>query len=204
MYKIIGSDGKEYGPISLEQLQQWLTEGRLNKDSKVQVEGETTWRSLRELPELAAHWQSTPPPPPPSFVAFNPNQDSAARAVRGPAIFMLVLTGLNILTCLWGLIFGDVEAQLAEIPNIPKEYMEALHKFAYLLGVPANIAGLTIALICLLGSIQMLKLRSYGLAFATAILMLIPCSNCCCCLNIGAGIWALVVLCKPDVKSSFH
>lgn len=203
MYKIIGSDGKQYGPINLEQLKQWLAEGRLNQDSKVQAEGETTWRNLRDLPELASLWQ-TPPPPPSSFVAITPNQDAAERLVRGPAIFMIVLSVLNILACLWGLIFGDVEAQLAEIPNIPKEYLEFLHRFAYLLGVPANIVGLTIALICLLGSIQMLKLRSHGLAMATAILMLIPCSNCCCCLNIGAGIWALVVLSKLEVKSSFH
>jgi hypothetical protein len=203
MYKIIGADGKEYGPISLEQLKQWLAEGRLNQDSKVQAEGETTWRSLRDLPEMASQWQ-TPPPPPSSFVATTPKLEAAERLVRGPAIFMIVLSVLNILTCLWGLIFGDVEAQLAEIPNIPKEYLEFLHRFAYLLGVPANIVGLTIALICLLGSIQMLKLRSYGLAMATAILMLIPCSNCCCCLNIGAGIWALVVLSKLEVKSSFH
>ena len=41
MYKIIGSDGKEYGPISLAQLKQWLAEGRLNHESKVLAEGET-------------------------------------------------------------------------------------------------------------------------------------------------------------------
>ena len=28
MYKIIGADGKEYGPISAEQLRQWLNEDR--------------------------------------------------------------------------------------------------------------------------------------------------------------------------------
>jgi len=67
MYKIIGSDGKEYGPISLEQLKQWLTEGRLNKQSKVLPEGTTDWRTVGELPELAV---IMPPPPPPNFSSF--------------------------------------------------------------------------------------------------------------------------------------
>lgn len=59
MYKIIGADGKEYGPISLDQLKQWFTEGRLNLQSKVLPEGETEWRTAAEIPELA---QATPPP----------------------------------------------------------------------------------------------------------------------------------------------
>lgn len=66
MYKIIGSDGKEYGPISLDQLKQWLAEGRLNKQSKVLPDGAADWRTIGELPELAV---LTPPPPPPNFSA---------------------------------------------------------------------------------------------------------------------------------------
>ena len=40
MYKIIGADGKEYGPVSTEQLRQWLLEGRVNSHTQVQPEGE--------------------------------------------------------------------------------------------------------------------------------------------------------------------
>lgn len=65
MYKIIGSDGKEYGPISLEQLKQWVLEGRLNKQSKVLPEGATDWRTVGELPELDVIM----PPPPSNFSA---------------------------------------------------------------------------------------------------------------------------------------
>ena len=30
MYRIIGGDGREYGPISLDQMRQWIAEGRVN------------------------------------------------------------------------------------------------------------------------------------------------------------------------------
>ncbi len=38
MYKIIGADGKEYGPVTSEQVRQWITEGRANAQTKVQPE----------------------------------------------------------------------------------------------------------------------------------------------------------------------
>ena len=34
MYKIIGGDGKEYGPIDEASLRQWIQEGRLNAQSQ--------------------------------------------------------------------------------------------------------------------------------------------------------------------------
>ena len=37
MYEIIGADGKEYGPISFEQIRQWIAEGRVNAQTRVQV-----------------------------------------------------------------------------------------------------------------------------------------------------------------------
>jgi hypothetical protein len=53
MYKIIGADGKEYGPISAEGLRQWIAEGRANGQTKVQVEGSIEWKRLEELPEFS-------------------------------------------------------------------------------------------------------------------------------------------------------
>ena len=52
MYKIIGADGKEYGPVTLEQLRQWLAEGRINTQTRIQPAGTTDWKFLGELPEF--------------------------------------------------------------------------------------------------------------------------------------------------------
>jgi len=41
MYKIIGADGKEYGPVSFEQLQNWLTQRRINARTQIKVAGTT-------------------------------------------------------------------------------------------------------------------------------------------------------------------
>ena len=46
MYKIIGADQKEYGPVSGEQLRQWIAEGRVSGQTMVQSEGDPNWRPL--------------------------------------------------------------------------------------------------------------------------------------------------------------
>jgi TM2 domain-containing membrane protein YozV len=65
MYKIIGADGREYGPITAEQLRQWISEGRANGWTKVQTEGTTEWKTLADFPEFHGSVgvsDGTPPP----------------------------------------------------------------------------------------------------------------------------------------------
>jgi hypothetical protein len=48
-YYIIGDDGLEYGPVSLDDLRQWKAEGRVNAETRVKAEvGE--WTTLGQLP----------------------------------------------------------------------------------------------------------------------------------------------------------
>ncbi len=53
MYRIIGADGREYGPVTSEQLRQWIHEGRANAQTRLQAEGATEWKTLSEFPEFA-------------------------------------------------------------------------------------------------------------------------------------------------------
>ena len=69
MYKIIGADGNEYGPIPAEQVRQWVAEGRLNGLSKIQVDGSGEWKELREMAEFST---LVPPPPPPITLGAAP------------------------------------------------------------------------------------------------------------------------------------
>lgn len=55
----------------------------------------------------------------------------------------------------------------------------------------------------LFASIQMRQRRSYALAYAGAVVAAIPCVGPCCLLGIPFGIWALVVLHRPEVRSEF-
>src|SRR5581483_9839201 len=100
MYKIIGADQKEYGPVSADQLRQWIAEGRVNAQTAVQAMGETTWKPLFMVPEFAASFPGAPPAPLPSMGMAAPGGDMRSRALRdvtGPAIGLMVTAGLGIL-----------------------------------------------------------------------------------------------------------
>jgi GYF domain 2 len=62
MFTIIGVDGKEYGPVSADQVKDWIVAGRANGQTKVKREGTTEWKSLAEYPELAVLLGAQPPP----------------------------------------------------------------------------------------------------------------------------------------------
>jgi uncharacterized membrane protein len=64
MYKIIGADKKEYGPVTIEVMRRWVTEGRVNAQTMVQAEGGSDWKPLSEYPELAEVLGAVPPVPP--------------------------------------------------------------------------------------------------------------------------------------------
>ena len=64
MYRIIGGDQKEYGPVSVEQLRQWIAEGRANAQTQVCPEGSTGWKPLAALPEFASLFGPAAVPPP--------------------------------------------------------------------------------------------------------------------------------------------
>ncbi len=109
-YTIIGGDGKEYGPVSGEDLRKWIADGRANARTQVRVEGATEWKSFPEFPELAAVLKGAVPPP------LSPTASVAASAappkMSGMAVTSLVLGILGIFSCgitaLMGLILGIV------------------------------------------------------------------------------------------------
>jgi len=118
MYRIIGGDGREYGPVSLEQLAQWIHEGRANAQTQVRSEDSVEWRALGQVPEVAALLTApalAAPPPFAATIAPGPHYEGdyeldiggcVSRAwgvlqanfwpmVGGCAIYLLIVGGLS-------------------------------------------------------------------------------------------------------------
>ena len=62
MFKILGADGKEYGPVTAEVLRQWIADLRAAAQTRVQAVGSTEWKALSEFPEFVGALRATPPP----------------------------------------------------------------------------------------------------------------------------------------------
>ena len=51
-YKILGADGREYGPVNADIMRLWISQRRLVSTSSVKVEGELDWKPLAAFPEF--------------------------------------------------------------------------------------------------------------------------------------------------------
>ena len=49
MFHIIGCDGKEYGPVTVEQIRAWIAAGRANLETKARALGTDEWRRLADF-----------------------------------------------------------------------------------------------------------------------------------------------------------
>lgn len=144
MYKIIGADGRQYGPISAEQLRQWILEGRANAQTQTFADGATEWKPLGALPEFASAF--APPIPP----TINPLTASHVRKTNPFAMWGMIFGILAVVCCCkflfgaLGIIFSLIG--LSQINRNPELYEG--HGFA--------IAGIVLSVLSLLLAIALI------------------------------------------------
>jgi len=61
IYKIIGTDGRQYGPTTADQIRQWIAEGRIESRTPVFVDGAKDWNFVGLLPEFAGLFPGSTP-----------------------------------------------------------------------------------------------------------------------------------------------
>ncbi len=54
MFTIIGGDGREYGPVSVDQVRVWINSGRANLDTQAKALGTAEWRRLGDFAEFGS------------------------------------------------------------------------------------------------------------------------------------------------------
>jgi uncharacterized RDD family membrane protein YckC len=86
MFKILGTDGKEYGPVTVGNVIEWIRDGRANLQTKARKGDETEWRTLGDFPEFVptGSGPSDPAVPPPLVAeAFRAPEPAAALPQAG-------------------------------------------------------------------------------------------------------------------------
>ena len=80
-FKIIGGDGKEYGPIDLATLQQWTREGRIAGPTQIWDSRAANWLPAAQIAELTDLFGAAPPAP-----AATPQPQPAPAATTAPGV----------------------------------------------------------------------------------------------------------------------
>src|SRR5579871_1960977 len=214
MYKIIGADQREYGPITSDQIRQWIRDGRVNAQTQARLETDGNWQPLSAFPEFADVLQpsgAAPGPAAPAFIspvgAVSGSREIALQAVRAPAICLIVITSLGIaafLVVATVLFLGGALFQQSMSSDIPPEAQHLMQMLQGWLGGLIYLFFAVMNAFVLFAAIKMLKLQNWTLVLIGCIVAMVPVTVYCCCIpGIPFGIWGIVAINRPEVKSQF-
>jgi len=101
IYKVVGDDGKEYGPASPGQIRQWISEGRVVRETPIFMDGANDWNFVGLLPEFAGFFSATMPPP-----AIAPPAPSHRTNPLATAGFVCGILSVTLICCCGGFPFN--------------------------------------------------------------------------------------------------
>jgi hypothetical protein len=137
------------------------------------------------------------------------SRQRARDAVAGPAIALIILGGtyifvsiVHLVLILIGAAWVNVVVAEGQQQQPADTAFERGRRLGQAMAIPIDIVGMCLGGIIISGAVQMKGLKSYGYALTAIISAMLPC-HCCFLLGIGFGIWALVVINRPEIKSSF-
>lgn len=118
-YKILGGDGKEYGPVTFEQMQAWVRDGRVNGGTQVMRSDQSRWLSAHELSELQVSAPVAASAP--TGGALTIGQQQLEARMRSGASWFYWIAGLSLINSIaslmgadWGFIVGLGVTQIVD------------------------------------------------------------------------------------------
>lgn len=205
--------GQQAGPVSEEEFQNLVRAGTIKADTLVWREGMANWVPYNTLSAPGTEPTAPSPLAPPAQPSLLSGFDTGSRAraeqmVSGPAICLIIVGAIGIVLSLAGLVMNLTGMTLPFMfpqggGGMDPQVAQMMRMFGGSMGIISGIIGIVVAAFIIYGGMQMKKLQSQGLVMGSAIVAMIPCVSPCCLIGIPIGVWALVVLNKPEVKSQF-
>lgn len=126
----------------------------------------------------------------------------ASRQVSGPATGLLVTGIIGAFFAVVGLFISILGMGITPFfkDGIPDRYSEF---WEGTVGASSSIVEIVVAGFIIFAALKMRELKQWELSLAACIVAMIPCVSPCCILGLPIGIWALVVLLRPEVKEAF-
>ena len=160
VYKLMGGDGKEYGPVDAHQVKTWIGEHRLEKKSPVMVDEAKDWVFLESRPEftsaLAAQSDGASPP-----VIGRGGSVNAIIPYKNPRALIAYYCGVFAVLPVIGILFGFIGLVLGisglRFRRRKREAGGAIHAWIGIL-VGGFFALLWLALVC---GVIVAKLRNH-------------------------------------------
>ena len=115
-YTILGADGQKYGPVNLDQIKNWIQEGRIGAETSVWRSDQTNWAPASSFSELGGVTQAVaatvvPPPSIPTAPIQSADLLALEKRIKNGAGWFYWIAGLsliNTISALSGSEFGFI------------------------------------------------------------------------------------------------
>ncbi|MBN2291138.1 MAG: hypothetical protein JXM70_01860 [Pirellulales bacterium] len=125
-----------------------------------------------------------------------PAQANGGNPLMIPAIILLSLAALFIL-----FLIASIPSHVMRWSEVDLSTPQGAGELTG--GIATLVIWMVLTVAIIVGSINMLRLRGYRTAMTAAIVAMIPICSPCFVLGIPFGIWAIVLLRKPEVQRRF-
>jgi hypothetical protein len=195
-YKVLGADGKEYGPVTVTQMQAWVREGRVPPKQQVKRSDMEHWAEAEAFSELQETFvpAATVAAQPPGIPVAGKRADSMAAArLKSGASWFYWVAGLSLVNSVvaftgssWRFLFG---LGVTQVIDAATEQMGSAGK-----GVALGLDLLVIGILVLIGVFAN-KAQTWAFIVGMALLAL---DGIVFVLNsdwLGVGFHAFVLFC---------
>lgn len=138
-----------------------------------------------------------------SSIKSNQSQHPLVGQFKLLGIMFIILASIGFIGAVLASLGSFV--QLAQGGPKPPPNMDPATAGGYYVGFYGSIIGVGLSIVfqplILWAGINMLRLKGRGIIMTGAVVAMIPMLTSCCVLGIPFGIWALVLLMRPDSKS---
>jgi uncharacterized RDD family membrane protein YckC len=153
MFSILGVDGKEYGPVSVAKLNEWIADGRANLATKARRANEADWYTLGDFPEFNPA-AAPAAPAAPVFAAATAPVAQLPLGGLGARFGAALIDGLLQLLCKAPFFFAFVELFRLALQNpqtpLQPEQVSPVIMAAYFKTLPwlVGLAAIQVTLLC--------------------------------------------------------
>ena len=124
----------------------------------------------------------------------------ARQKMQGPATGMKVTAVVGAIATLVSIVMNVLGVGMAGMEG-GDEGMAGMMSGG--VGIAVGVIGLAVAVFLWIVAGKMERLQDYNLCLVGAIAAMVPCISPCCFIGLPIGIWAVVVMAKPEVKEAF-
>jgi hypothetical protein len=128
-------------------------------------------------------------------------REKAPGSLLAPAMALIAVAGVGLAISIYNFATSFGEAHVT--PGAPEFVREIQRGAVGPIATALQGSFAMLNLFIIICGVQMMRLQSWGMAVAGAVLAMVNVGSCCCAAGIPVGIWSLSVLMSSDIISIF-